>query len=295
MRAYKLIVSLTSISSRLKTLARVLDSLLSQDLPDDFYEIQLFLSRDSYLLDSGCSKLPRSCHNLFQEYKDRLSLRFVPNIGPYRKVLPVLQDVYSGCYGSPYNVLIVTADDDTLYPPSWLRMLFMHYQQEQCIVAFRGRVMTFEGASCHPYRRWSRQIIDQRSLTNVPTGKDGILYPAWRLHPDVLNETRALSIAANADDLWLKIHALLLGTPSYIINEDLAAAFPPVDPSTDSSSLYQVYNQSGGNDSALRSLELYLNERHKTSLYNLIGSESASTDVIRHSINTLLRSFLSPH
>ena len=105
----KLIVSLTSIKSRIVYLERVVRSILSQSRAPD--RVVLHLSEEPYLQDGGVPQETLPTGLLTLEQAGLLEIRYVANIGPYRKLLPILRAEWEA------NCVIVTADDDTIYPP----------------------------------------------------------------------------------------------------------------------------------------------------------------------------------
>jgi hypothetical protein len=290
---YRVIVSLTTISSRLTHLQEVISSLLDQTYPNTGYSIRLYLSRESFLLDSGCTLVPEYITRLIQSSGDRVTIHFTHNIGSYRKLIPCLTELYEAGSSAINNTIIVTADDDTIYPRDWLQTLVSYYEQERCIIAFRGRTMTFSHRAVSPYKTWCKTLDLRKSLANVPTGKDGVLYSAMLLHPAVLNHSLALTTAPKADDLWFKCHSLLLGVPCYIINTSLDDALPSVAVSPAAPSLYSRYNKLGGNDTAIAMLESYLMTEYSIDMFSLVHEPESCMQLLLSSIKqSLLRRFV---
>jgi len=242
-------VSMTTISLRLDSVAATLRSLLAQDYPS--LTLRLYLSRAPFLLDNGVpGRLPEKLAELDAE-EDRLSIRFVPNIGPYRKILPFLNETRGK------RCLVATADDDTLYPPGWLSGLYSAYRRHRCVVCYRGHFMRREDRQFLGYRRWmSNGPTRNPDLYNLPTGKDGVLYDTSFFDPAVLNYIQALNIAPTADDLWLKWHySALEDVPTFIINPNYSKQ--TFEDQVFGESLYRNFNRDGGNDAAVARLEAY--------------------------------------
>ena len=247
----KVIVGLTSIRARLDKLHFTLASLLAQDYPR--FEVRLFTSRDPFLLDEGCVSLPAECRALMREDR-RLKWMQVPNIGPYRKLLPLLADPLE------INSLIVTADDDTIYPAHWLSTLVHYYRRHRCIIGFRGHQMMKGEGHFLPYRRWMNQkITTNPSPLLLPTGKDGVLYHSSFFHPSVLDVRNALKLAQTADDLWFKWHTAVSRVPTYIVHTDYRSASLP--DTNEGPSLYREFNAGGANDVTIAALEKYADAR----------------------------------
>lgn len=254
----KVVVSLTTISHRVDNLHLTLESLLNQDIRD--IEVVVYVSPDPFLLDTGVDAIPEACRNLMRD-DARLAWRSVPNIGPYRKLLPALM---GGLYA---NSLIVTADDDTIYPPNWLSTLVYYYNIHKCIIASRGHFMARSNGAFSPYRQWmAASNAENPSLYNLPTGKDGVLYHPMFFHKRVLDYRTALDLAKTADDLWFKWHTVCYRVPVYLVHRDYKAlSFADTNSGP---SLYDSYNQDGGNDRTVTALEHYaehsLGFRHAT-------------------------------
>lgn len=118
--------------------------------------------------------------------------------------------------------------------------------------------MRFDGGKLVTYKKWQKTIQENPSLLNVPTGKDGVLYSPLHFNPNILDIALAQQHAPKADDLWIKIHTLLSGTSSFIINRELDQEFSSVTGKEPEVSLYRSFNDKGGNDEAMNNLENYL-------------------------------------
>jgi hypothetical protein len=260
--------------------------LLAQDFPLHAYEVRLYISKESYLLDEGCPRLTEELEQLKLANQDRFSVVYVENTGPYRKILPVLTEVYDYEYSLFSRTLIVTTDDDTIYPPNLLRKLYSCYLKYNCVVGFRGRVAVFNEDRLETYGNWTKEVNVNPSVMNVPTGKDGVLYSPFHFHPSVLEIKNAQFYASKADDLWLKIHTLLLGVPCFICNKTLSDEFPSVGNINSEVSLYESFNRDGGNDRALRSLDDYLAREFEFNTHELLKKSGA--DVVTQSVKSNL-------
>lgn len=247
----KIDVSLTSISSRLRTLPATIRSILAQDYPD--LQVHLHLSREPYLLDKGVTSLPRGLRQLQEEGGERLQIHWCSNMGPYRKLLPYLYRHWGD------SRLVVTADDDTIYPKNWLRSLVEGYDSFGCVIAKRGHRMHVRNGVISPYRSWMRSEIEENpSLMIVPTGKDGILYDTAFFPPSVMNYDDAFRIAPTADDLWFRWNLCVNGVQVYLLDTDYRSG--TLEEADYGSSLYRNFNLGGRNDKAISDLEAYFNE-----------------------------------
>jgi hypothetical protein len=281
---WRIIVSLTCISSRLKHVHKTVSSILQQRTTIRHQlETRLYVSEEPHLLDEGCPpELTPELQQLQSRQQGAFRVIFTPNIGPHRKILPLLKELSAQPPDRGLSTMVCTADDDTLYPPDWLETLVTAFENHRCVVGYRGRRITCNTrGEPLPYRQWSSRSDPKPSLFNVPTGKDGVLYCPYHLHPAVADEKLALQYAGKADDLWLKVHALLSGTLSYLARPDLTEEFPFASGEDSRTSLWYSYNKHGGNDEALRLLDQYLANEHSTSLRKLLEKGHASRPSLR--------------
>lgn len=226
-----IIVSLTSIQSRLEDASLTIKSLLAQSTKAD--KVVLWLSKEPHLLDQGVEEVPQSIRSLEQE---GLEIRWTKNTGPYRKLIPTAKLM------NRESCLIVTADDDVLYPDHWLKGLIDEYQRnEGCVICYRGRIMSKSKAlnrwltskKLKPYMKWlgTHEVEDKRQLGPsfeiFPTGKDGVLYPSDKLHEELFNKSIYLNMAPTNDDIWYKAMTMITGTKVKCIESHLD--FPEVE------------------------------------------------------------------
>lgn len=253
-------ISLTTIRARLGTLHLTLESLARQNYPN--LTIRIYVSRDPFLLDEGIDSLPEACMRVIEAHRPRIELHFVRNIGSYRKLVPLLEERLGE------SSLVVTADDDTLYPPNWVSDLYFHYRLNNCIVCYRGHQMAYDDSGWLDYRTWMRRSPSaSRSVLNLPTGKDGVLYNTIFLHPDVLDMERGAALARTVDDLWFKWHSALLGVPVFMIHTDYRTSSLPE--TTTDHSLYKNFNEKGGNDRAIVAIEADFKARYGTTILDV--------------------------
>jgi len=253
-------ISMTSMSSRMGTLPHTLRSLLAQSYGD--LCINLHLSREPYLLDEGVPELSEEMRQLQDEAGDRLNVVYCPNWGPYRKLVPYLYANWG------LSKLVVTVDDDTIYPADWLQGLVDAYDIYRCVIGYRGHRINVRDGRIAPYRSWMRNRIEENpSQMILPTGKDGILYNTAFFPINVLNMKDALRLAPTVDDLWFRWHLLMNKVPVSLINLDYKAG--TFDETDYDSSLYLNFNQDGGNDTAIAGLQEYFQERFEVDVTDL--------------------------
>jgi hypothetical protein len=259
-------VTLTAISGRLAMLPAVLESLRQQSYRPA--RVHLHLSVEPHLLDQGVAE----DEPLLQEITADgwVQLHWVPNLGPYRKIVPFLQ---TGGYGQgKEHDLFITVDDDTLYPPRFIEYLVRNYARHGCVVAHRGRRIRLAeaataGSPFLPYANWHDGVREPR-LANLPTGQSGVLYRrSW--FPEDLELEAALALAPSHDDLWLRWLTARQGVKAVILQPNAAAntnelAFPAASPEpiAGEQTLWHQYNgPAGGNDEAVQAVQAYWQAR----------------------------------
>lgn len=190
------IVSLTSIPSRLDTLYLVIRSLLTQTQRPE--KILLWLHNDLQ------SKIPSSLSMLVG---DIFEIHYVDMTCSHRKLVHSLE-LY------PHKI-IVTCDDDLMYSPSWLQRLYQdHLIYPDRVIAHECREIAYdtEGKLLN-YDQWKTQTMPGvTSPWMMPIGYGGVLYPPSVLHADVARAELYLALAPRADDLWFKAMSHLNGT-----------------------------------------------------------------------------------
>ena len=210
------IISLTSIQSRLNEVSHTIESLLNQSLKAD--RIVLWLSEKSHLLDDGIKEIPDELSELT---KMGLEIKWTKNIGPYRKLIPTAKLM------NRENCLIVTADDRVEYPKDWLKGLVDEYNKnEGCVICYQGRIMDESNhqnkwrkrKGLKPYAKWTRthEVEDTKllgpNLDIFPDGRGGVLYPSERLHEEIFNKSIYLKMAPQNEDLWFKAITMITDT-----------------------------------------------------------------------------------
>lgn len=204
------IISLTSTSVRLPILRYTLLSLLNQDYKAD--KIIVNLSKDKYLIDKGIQKLP----DWLKELKDMksISISWVENTGPYRKLLPVYER-------SKENDIIITCDDDVIYGSKWLTSLMDTAESfPDCIICGRARVpLRTIGGRYQSYINWPLATPGSSGYDLVPTGVSGVLYRKPLLSKVIMESHDFKDIAPKQDDLWFKLAHEQMGTKVVVCKE----------------------------------------------------------------------------
>jgi len=188
------VISLTSIPSRLSALHLTIKSLLDQGV--SFEKIVLWLHQDLR------NELPKALEKLQGE---RFEIRYCATTEPHRKLIETLK-LYP-------DKIIVTCDDDMIYPNDWLFRLLDSWQHTpDDIVAHRCRKIRIQNGDILPYRTWHSESTGESTSLTLALGWGGVLIPPGSLDDRVLDRDSYMRLSPNADDLWYKAMAMLKGT-----------------------------------------------------------------------------------
>lgn len=196
-------VSLTSYPGRLSSLRLPLLSLLQQTVRPG--KLLLVLAEDEF----PQRNLPPWLTPMLDQ---GLELLWVPrNIRQYQKLLPVM--------ARDPEQTIVTADDDTIYPPDWLEgLLDAAAVSPDTILGYRGAEIALDvDGTVKRYTEWPRANIESSSSRVFLTGVGGILYPPRSLAPVATDASSALRVCPTADDIWFWAAAVLNGSEKRVI------------------------------------------------------------------------------
>lgn len=196
-RPKEIIISLTTYSKRIYQVHLVIESLLEQNLKPD--KILLWLDKNEF---KSVNELPLNLRRLMQW---GLNIDFCDNLRSYKKLIPTLKKFP--------EAIIITADDDIIYPEDFVERLYNAYSTNPSKIYFyRGHKMKVVGNKLLPYKEWDLEVeLKQPSVLNFPTGSGGILYTSDLIDREVLNEEVFLRLAPTADDVWFKAMTLRKG------------------------------------------------------------------------------------
>lgn len=220
LQAQPLYVSLTTIHNRIYGIMTTLRSILSGTVwPDHIY---IFVSRDPYLLDMGVtpefimSELKGKLNDIIIMYP-WISVIFTENIGPHRKLLPLLAKKWRE------DCAIVTVDDHETYRETTLETLIKYYEASgrNAVVALRARRMGVCNDAppwrVSPYTKnkkglWPEASSGYNEMLLLPTGTGGVLYRPIFFHPFVFDR-RLIKATKTGDDLLFRLATLTMGVP----------------------------------------------------------------------------------
>lgn len=208
-KPHEIVVSLTSYPARINDVALTIESLFQQSLKAN--RIVLWLSRDNF--PDQYESLP----NILRKQCDRgLEVVFVEgDIGCYKKIIYAIERFTDS--------LILTVDDDVLYPVDLIDRLYRDYLSEPDVVhCHRGHLMRFNYfGRIKPYTSWPKSVQTPEACLNIfPTGMGGVLYFPGCFHPDVTDIDLFMKLAPSADDVWLKAMTLLQSVKCKVSHND---------------------------------------------------------------------------
>lgn len=208
-------ISLTSIFNNQDILIQTLQSIMKQTrLPDKIY---LYLSEEPYILDTGFKDKKITNSKLLKYINDNsiIDIKWVKNIGSYRKLLPLLKDKWDE------DCIIITIDDDTIYDNNLIENLINDYHKHKCVIGYRGFTPSFDKLENFDYLKHLE--LQHVSLYNFFTGKGGILYkPQFfhKTHDLIFNDKIYLNTCPTGDDIWFYIVRMLNNVKGYIDNKN---------------------------------------------------------------------------
>lgn len=202
----EIIVSFTSIPSRLKKVHITVRSILNQELQPKKIILWLYESDKKHVPES----LTKLEGTIFK-------IQYVALNCPHIKLIYALEQFPQDC--------IVTCDDDFIYDRQWLKRLSEEHQKHpKNIIALKVRQIQFDNSEkLLPYRSWNLSDI-KKNKSVLAIGSEGVLYPPKPFQPIAINSELFLKLTPKADDLWFKAMAILNNT------EISLAENPPKEP-----------------------------------------------------------------
>ena len=212
-------ISLTSIFDNQDVLVKTLNSILDQTmLPDKIF---VHLSVESYLKDVGFKDRKITNENLrglFDKYTSLIQVKWVSNIGPYRKLIPIIEEKIM----TNQNIIIITIDDDVEYNKDLIKNMVNSYVEHECVISCRTHAMYEMDLKNHKnilYQNISRCFI-KKHLYNFHTGKGAVLYPLYLFRDGLILNGNMYSLIPTTDDIWFNYCRILNNIECFSLNED---------------------------------------------------------------------------
>lgn len=216
-----LIVSLTSYGQRIEQVHLTIESLLRQTYKPN--RIILWLGENE-----RSKPVPAA---LKLQTKRGLEIRYTPDIGSYKKLIPALIEFPDS--------IIITVDDDMIYDVSMIdRLVRGHKKFPGCVITNVALKITRK-----PMRTWT--LVDEYDVPDMnllAIGYGGTLYPPKAFAKEVTDRKLFMQLCPSTDDVWFRVMAIRNGTkmvrvltPSPLGKKDAIA-----NPETQKKSLWQV-------------------------------------------------------
>lgn len=250
----RIVVSLTSYPPRMGAIHEAIRSILAQrTLPD---KIILWLYEGDF--PNREKDLPATLVHLLAH---DVVIRWVSeDLKPHKKYYWALQEFT--------NDLVLTFDDDLIYPNTYIsELMAMHQQHPEAVVAVRTHLMMFnDDGSLKPYDQWIYEapayhhcMVGKTSMRLFATSGAGTLFPPNVMPPETFDMDVIRATSLNADDVWLKVMQVIGRVPVVAATDNQIIANIPLDaaraqnrlayvPDTQEEALCHVNTESGGND-----------------------------------------------
>ncbi len=197
-----IVVSLTSIPERLRTIFPTLYSLASQSHKPDL--IVLWLSDDT----------DRTARIIARIEGMGITVKYCKDLGPNTK--------YHYAFDEYKKDVVITVDDDIIYHNDMIEELYGTYlKHPDTVIARRVHKIRFDhDGKPASYRDWTWEYRDSAgpSYDLLATGVGGVLYPPSVMALNCWENTDFLKISPKSDDIWLKFCELSCGIRVCAVN-----------------------------------------------------------------------------
>lgn len=226
-----IIVSLASYEKRFPTLHLCLKTIINQSIKPDKFLLYL---------DHSYKTIPHQILE-FQEKGMEICIAET-DLKSHNKYFYAIQRY-------PDDILI-TLDDDVLYPNNLISNLLQTYRKYPFAVS-AGRVhkMRFDANGYNmPYDTWEKEaaLYNKPSMDLLATGVGGILYPPHCMDKRLFDKEKIQRLCLYGDDIWLKVMQLLKGTPVVAIQQE--KQHPPIIGNTQQCGLHIINKKQHRND-----------------------------------------------
>ena len=200
----RIIVSMTSYPRRIGAVAKALESIYAQTRKAD--EIVLWLAEDQF--PGKLEELPQELQRLVDQ--KRLTVRWCEDLKGHKKYFYALQEYTED--------VVVTVDDDLLYPKDMLAVLYKSYLlHPNAVSTMRAHLITVSDQNqIMPYREWVQETdacIHEPSMQLMASGGAGDLYPPDLYRKEFFDVKAAKELCLWADNIWVKVMELISDVP----------------------------------------------------------------------------------
>jgi predicted Ser/Thr protein kinase len=213
-----IVISLTTIQSRIKNLPKVINSILNKNTLPNI--IHIFYSDTENIYDKGCSDEDISIfldtinsYNNNNKNNVEIKLSKVDNYGSYRKIIPALR-LYR-------DHIIITIDDDEIFESDLIGDFIDAYVKYKCVICSVGRIIDLTNwNNMNDTIDYYNKIFtsDKPYMNILPEGYGGILYHSNMFDNNFINfdyNTLEQNILKN-DDIFIRYYTYNLGIPVFV-------------------------------------------------------------------------------
>lgn len=170
-----------------------------------------------------------------------LEILHCDDLGPHKKYYPYVEGT------AALELPLVTADDDVIYPHTWLeRLVQEHRRTPGDVICYRAREIHFANGALATYNSWPLCKSTTPSVRFIATGVSGVLYPPALQQFLKAAGRQFVHCCPRADDLWLHVNAVRNGCRIRQIHA-LPSYFPEL-PNTQDQALCITNADGGQND-----------------------------------------------
>ena len=194
------IASLTSFPARIEYVRYAIKSLMLQTYKPD--RIVLWLAEEQF----PDKVLPKQLTDLM---RFGLEILWTKDLYGHKKYFHLIEN-------QKENELVITFDDDIIYPPKCIeRLMKKHQEFPKCVVCERAQAINRESERLLNPGRWntiSDVGVDKPSYSLNPSPGGGCLIPYGAFHKDAVNFEKIYKLAYKNDDLWYMFMCAQNGT-----------------------------------------------------------------------------------
>lgn len=264
LRSRRIIVSLTSYPRRIGVVAQALESIYDQTRKAD--EVVLWLAEEQF--PGKESDLPEDLQALIAD--KRLTVRWCDDMKGHKKYFYALQEYKED--------IVVTIDDDLLYPRDMLETLHRSYLlYPDAVSTMRAHlILVSEEKEILPYNAWIHETdrcMHQPSMQLMASGGAGDLYPPNLYRKEFFDRDAVYQYCLWADNLWVKAMELVSDVPVVLTRQ-----FEPlrcVD-GTQEETLFQINGNQNQYDIQMREISEWLDKKFGP---NILQRKLADTDI----------------
>lgn len=198
-----LIISLTTIPSRIDKIEDCIKSLLNQSIP---IKIELWLPKIGIRDGIQIKKIPNYLID------NKISINYIEDIGSISKIYFSLKK-----YSNEKDFIIITVDDDVKYPKNFVENLLKYSKlYPNSALCYRGRKILNNNLDYNYIKLLKSNEISKIEEIDIITGTWGVLYKSKFFTEDffILEKDKKLNLT---DDIVISAHMKKNDIKSYVI------------------------------------------------------------------------------